>query len=990
MLELRAKNEISGWLIVLNWFLLVILPVISFQVGSEWYFSGQFIENKAKIEPVLYSEMQSFSRDLDEKVLLTERFNQFDADQGFIDYKSMPGQKKIEKFMACEASKLHQRLEKMMGFPVFSVICHSVDTQEIDYYLKNKVEHGVKYSSKTMLKRMFSILNRQPHCQPVFPENYRPAFAREIDIDDGKIRDNYASGLLKKIFATIYKPPMKEREVYETAASRIGKTGNIFFYYGQARVKSKNGVYNLGGYIAAIRLQDIPESLIVKYAVSRSLNTRILRRTGFVNRALPFPDDFTAMNLNGYIQEKNRYALRVILPQIAMVRRIQRGTILPYDFSGFAEKTSMLEVSVKNHFLEHPWQKYRRIFDFLLKLYVLCGSMALIYIYLFNLNFKASISLKLSLASFFVCLVPVFSLYMLNSVYKYHSRAVFIEDLKAHLEAKNSLLQRSIDEEFEKYSQRTVDLAGLFEKSEGLPPDQLKVKLADWCAKNNAEGVILQNFNQRLLSYTNLDFADNKTKKQAWNLVHVLFSSLVEFLFTSPMVTQNPQQYSSLLTEGSNNAESVHRHLVDRGRLQIISRVFSDGRLSGCLVQREVEGQKKPVAFIAASYSAKKILEDYFAFGLSEFQFHEDFGRFALDTALFLRDGKKIKLVEKCYSKNFEAAQLLKEISNFSEVKGNSFFNRAENNKEAYYLVSSVNLAPYIVLIRGTFSRDDQTGLFDVGLAIYPIIVIVLTILLANLFFVAPGEEFSRLMNAIAEGRLDTRLKLATGDEFEKLSHDVNLMTKGLIEKEQLEKFVSPDVIKDVSLSTESEMRPGGEKIAATVVFASFDAFMKEAEAFGSEETVEQIDLFLGICNSICVNNHGVIDKIIGKTIMMVFRGVFAGKSHELRACQAMRQIVAAMHSQEVFACRCFAGLSSGQVVSGKIGSKTGKLDYTVIGDTVNMAARLKALAENKGESLIVLSKSVADAVKSEFEMIELEAVEVKGKAGQHRVWALF
>jgi class 3 adenylate cyclase len=989
MLELKAKSNVSGWLIVLNWFLLVLLPVLCFKVGSEWYFSGQFLENKARFEPVLYSEIQNFSRDLDEKVMLGEKFSQFDSDQGFIDYQVLPEPVQMKYFTRLDASVLRKQLEETLGFPVLSMICHSVDTQNIDFSLNEKIEHSVKLSSRTMLKRMFSIFNRQPFCRTVFPDKYRPAFSREVDIDDSKIRENYGSGLLQVVFATIFKPSLKEREVYETCSSRIGRTGNLLFYYGQARIRSKTGNYNLGGYIAAVRLQDIPESKIVEFATKRSLNSDVSRRTGFLSRALPFPDDFSAMNLNGFIQENDRYALRAILPQVAMVRRIQRGTILPMDFSGFTKRTSVIEVAVANSRLQHPWQKYSRTFEFILKFYILLGTFFFVYVYLYSFNFRASISFKLSIASFFVCLIPVISLYMLNSLYKYHKHNIFIEDLKAHLEAKNSLIQRSIDEKFEQYGQRTFELAQYIETAGGFSPDQLKEKFPDWCWQNNADGIIFQNFNERKISFTNVDLEQNENSKQAWNLIQVLLSSLVEFLFTSPMVTDNPQRYSSLLTEGANNAESVHRYLVDRGRLQIISRVFSDNRLSGCLIQKEFNEQKKPFAFVAVIYSAKKILEEYFKEGLSGFQFHEDFGRFSLDTALFIKDEKKIRLIEECCSKEFSVPGIRKDIFQFREVEGKTFFRRKENGKEAFYLIASVNLAPYIVMIRGTFSRDEQTGLFDFGLGIYPLIVIALTILLANLFFVAPGQEFSMLMNEIAEGRLETKIKLTTGDEFEQLSSDVNIMTRSLVEKEQLEKFVSPDLINEINRHTEAEMLPGGEKVGATVVFSSFKASQMDVDELNPEDIVEQIDIFLGICNSICANNHGVIDKIIGNTMMMVFRGKFEGYSHAVRACHAATQIHQAMLANEFFACRCFTGISTGNVVSGRIGSKTGKLDYTVIGDTVNMAARLKALAEKQSSSAIIVSQSSADRISGSFHLVELEPVEIKGKQGKHRTWAI-
>ncbi len=246
---------------------------------------------------------------------------------------------------------------------------------------------------------------------------------------------------------------------------------------------------------------------------------------------------------------------------------------------------------------------------------------------------------------------------------------------------------------------------------------------------------------------------------------------------------------------------------------------------------------------------------------------------------------------------------------------------------------------------------------------------------------------FSKELNLIAQGNLDHRLSFNTGDEFSELSQQFNEMTQSLIEKERLEKFFSASALKEIKESRESELKPGGEKIPATVVFSTFtDGMLNSSESINA---VDSLDLFLGICDTICTKNNGAVDKVIGNTIMMVFRQADDKASHERIACNSALEIHRAMLNQNNSSLKCFTGISNGVVISGKIGSKSGKLDYTVIGDTVNMAARLKGIAENLDESAIIVPESLKITAAKYYRLKALQPVPIKGKRGKFKIYNL-
>ncbi|MBU1109648.1 MAG: adenylate/guanylate cyclase domain-containing protein [Candidatus Riflebacteria bacterium] len=153
---------------------------------------------------------------------------------------------------------------------------------------------------------------------------------------------------------------------------------------------------------------------------------------------------------------------------------------------------------------------------------------------------------------------------------------------------------------------------------------------------------------------------------------------------------------------------------------------------------------------------------------------------------------------------------------------------------------------------------------------------------------------------------------------------------------------------------------------------------------------VELINLFLDVSHAICTQNGGVIDKIIGNTLMMFFRGSLSGDNHQLKACNTALQIMAAFADEGSSRKFLFSGgMSSGNLVSGKIGSRTGKLDYTVIGDAANMAARLKSHAEHLEIPAVICSDSLT-SLRSDLMIIKPEAeIRIKGKIDRCRIYRL-
>ena len=144
----------------------------------------------------------------------------------------------------------------------------------------------------------------------------------------------------------------------------------------------------------------------------------------------------------------------------------------------------------------------------------------------------------------------------------------------------------------------------------------------------------------------------------------------------------------------------------------------------------------------------------------------------------------------------------------------------------------------------------------------------------------------------------------------------------------------------------------------------------------------------MSIAEEVTKKNGGSIDKIIGDTIMLVFRDNPKKESHGLRAARASLELVE--KAQKIDLPKLYTGIASGSVISGRIGSYSGKLDFTVIGNPVNSAARFKTESKNGTEVTgIIISGTTVGLMKGRAIVKFLRRVDIKGKQRKYNIYEL-
>lgn len=262
-------------------------------------------------------------------------------------------------------------------------------------------------------------------------------------------------------------------------------------------------------------------------------------------------------------------------------------------------------------------------------------------------------------------------------------------------------------------------------------------------------------------------------------------------------------------------------------------------------------------------------------------------------------------------------------------------------------------------------------------LACVALAIIFLGMVVAVLFSLRFSRPVSTLVEAtseIARGNYNFKVDLRRNDELGTLGEAFNRMGNELyrqsVMRESFGKYVGPEVL-DMIMKNPAESWLKGRKNQASVLFADIRGFTAYSEGREPEEVVEKLNQFFSIATEVILEHGGYIDKFIGDSVLAVF-GVPVYRQNHTRRC-----VMAAMDMQERLSRACRQdgnplldrvgiGIVSGVVVAGNIGSQV-KMEYTVIGDSVNVASYLCNLA-GPGEVVIGGSgeKELADFIDVE------------------------
>lgn len=260
-----------------------------------------------------------------------------------------------------------------------------------------------------------------------------------------------------------------------------------------------------------------------------------------------------------------------------------------------------------------------------------------------------------------------------------------------------------------------------------------------------------------------------------------------------------------------------------------------------------------------------------------------------------------------------------------------------------------------------------------------------LSVLLAEAITV-PIERVRAAMSRVEAGDLAARVPVTTSDELGELAHDFNLMVRGLEEREQMRAAFGTYVDKEVAaLILSGQVPEEGVEIDVSIMFCDVRGFTSYAEAAPATEVVAVLNRLFTVMVPIVDRNGGHVDKFIGDGLLAVFGAPEVYPDHADRAVRAAREIVAATNALGT-GLSVAVGVNTGRVVAGSIGG-AGRLNFSVIGDAVNVAARVEAATRDTGDDVLITAATAA-VLQSDIPLVSRGSIPLKGKSAPMEVLA--
>ncbi|MFN8576721.1 MAG: adenylate/guanylate cyclase domain-containing protein [Candidatus Sericytochromatia bacterium] len=340
---------------------------------------------------------------------------------------------------------------------------------------------------------------------------------------------------------------------------------------------------------------------------------------------------------------------------------------------------------------------------------------------------------------------------------------------------------------------------------------------------------------------------------------------------------------------------------------------------------------------------------------------------------------------------------IINNFKSFKDINNTEQVIYKNNGKKYLYQITPLN-KDFNWLVVVVVPEDDFMELINkntrntILLCILAMIISVLLGVILTRRITYPLLLLSNEMNHIANFDLkeENNTYSTSLSEIDTIQNSLVSMKNGL---RSFEKYVSSDIVRRL-IKNKKEATLGVEHANVTVFFSDVVDFTTISETLELNNLVDLISEYLGEMSNIILFSGGTLDKYIGDAIMSFWNAPETVERHSLRACEVALKCMEELNYMQVEwikrglpPLKCRIGLHTGAVLVGNLGSIR-RMDYTIIGDTVNLASRLEGLNKYYGTD-IMISEDVFNEVKDIMFCRPLDFVMVKGRTSVTLIYEL-
>ncbi len=288
------------------------------------------------------------------------------------------------------------------------------------------------------------------------------------------------------------------------------------------------------------------------------------------------------------------------------------------------------------------------------------------------------------------------------------------------------------------------------------------------------------------------------------------------------------------------------------------------------------------------------------------------------------------------------------------------------------------------------------------GAVVGALLIAVIASIILSRQVTSPIEQLSSFADSLAHRRFSETVEIKTSDELAVLgramsqaANDLQASETRIREEEairaDLGRYLPADLV-DKVVKREQDMGLGGQRREITVLFADVVAFTPLTHELAPEVTVQILNELFTILTEIVFRHDGTVDKFIGDCVMAMWGAPRDEPDHAAKALEAAEEIVSWLEIGNAnwkkkygVTIQIAVGINTGEAVVGNIGSKS-RMEYTAIGDAVNVAARLEAIARPQQ---ILITQETKDAAGEGFSFTEIGERTLAGREVPTRLYDL-